>query len=165
MQGRSRSPSYSTRTSSRSAQLSTQGAVAVQRHLLLASRTGDGKAACCSGALFTQIVSELVEEDGLVIIGAGLGLQRLLAVMLRLHYHTQVRSAASRALCNQAIGTWDMAVARGSLQCVRVWVVCAPQEGVLLVLGMPSWQRESVAQELRRHDSAATPPVEITNEV
>ena len=40
-----------------------------------------------------QIIGEWVEQDALVILGSGLGWQRLLAVLLRLHHHQRVSNS------------------------------------------------------------------------
>lgn len=50
-----------------------------------------------------QLAAELIERDSLCILASGLGLQRLLAVFLRLHHYQQASSHTACMLCCRSL--------------------------------------------------------------
>ena len=99
-----------------------------------------------------ELVSQLLDEDALVVMASGLGWHKVVAVLLRLAQHAAQHeaAAAAAAAAQSSVGQPQQAIGSG---------------GCVLVLGASPWQRALVCAELARHDPDLPPPLDINNEV
>lgn len=97
------------------------------------------------------LVSELLDEDALVVMASGLGWHKVVAVLLRLSQHAATEQAQQQEQATAAAGPGAGGASRGG--------------GCVLVLGAQPWQRALICSELARHDPGLPLPLDITNEV
>ncbi|GLC66509.1 hypothetical protein PLESTF_000438200 [Pleodorina starrii] len=137
-----------------------------------------------------QLLEDAIMDDSMIITAAGLGWQRVAAVLLRIAQHARMAGAneldapqAQNQLASQqqhsdpahpqpAAAASAAARATSSPTAPPVAAAPGPQHpargglpGCVLVLGASPWQRALITSELARHDPSLPPPVDITNEV
>jgi DNA excision repair protein ERCC-4 len=95
-----------------------------------------------------ELLSQLLDEDALVVMASGLGWHKVVAVLLRLAQHAAQQHEA-----------------RGAQASAGQPQQASDTSGCVLVLGAFPWQRALVCSELARHDPHLPPPLDINNEV
>ena len=102
------------------------------------------------------MVEELIREDGMCVMSAGMGWQKAVAVVLRLHMERRRCAAAVCVVYQILLSAWhadDNPAQSSSCICpFHSWLLCrdATQQGVVLVLGCTDWQRSMLYRELHR---------------
>ncbi|GLI60025.1 hypothetical protein VaNZ11_002090, partial [Volvox africanus] len=128
-----------------------------------------------------QIVEEATQDDCLIITAAGLGWQRVAAVLLRIAQHARTAGTPSPPALGpqdqqnlqrqEPPQNFDQSAASASTDpsaAASTGKAPGPIRGLpgcVLVLGASPWQRTLITEELARHDRSLPAPVDITNEV
>ncbi|GIL92327.1 hypothetical protein Vretifemale_19842 [Volvox reticuliferus] len=128
-----------------------------------------------------QLIEEAIQDDCLIITAAGLGWQRVVAVLLRIAQHTRMAGTSSPP--PSAKSDQQNPQRQGPLQNDDNSAAGASTDssaaagrgngpptghglpGCVLVLGASPWQRALITAELARHDRGLLAPVDINNEV
>lgn len=101
-----------------------------------------------------QLLDELLEEDALCVLAAGLGWHKVAAALLRLHH---------------AGGDAALQVAHGSSASTSTAAAAPPgpsgSGGVVIIIGAAPWQRQLLASELGRQAPTLPAPLDVSAEV